>query len=122
MLLQKEVSDGTVHIKAYSDGKIKLNIGEYSDLVILKAHKLVEIDSIISFEELSTDLLDKLIDNSPEILIIGTGANHQIMDLNLIKHINDKGIAIEAMASRQACHTYEVLAHDRRKVNALIFV
>ncbi|MFT6733606.1 MAG: hypothetical protein ACJAS9_001795 [Polaribacter sp.] len=43
------------------------------------------------------------------------------MDLNLIKHINDKGIAIEAMASRQACHTYEVLTHDRRRVNALIF-
>ncbi|PCI73052.1 MAG: hypothetical protein COB38_01955 [Gammaproteobacteria bacterium] len=44
------------------------------------------------------------------------------MDSALIKYLNDKGIAIEAMASRQACHTYEVLAHDRRKVNALIFV
>ncbi len=121
MLLQKETSDGAVHIKAYSDGKIKLNIGEYTDHVILKDYKFVEIESIASFEELSTDLLDKLTDNSPEILIIGTGANHQIMDLNLIKYINDKAIAIEAMASRQACHTYEVLAHDRRRVNALIF-
>jgi len=121
MLLQKEIADGAVHIKAYSEGKIKLNIGEYSNLVILKDYKLVEIESISSFEELSTNFLDKLTDNSPEILIIGTGANHQIMDLNLIKHINNKGIAIEAMASRQACHTYEVLAHDRRRVNALIF-
>ncbi|PHS15877.1 MAG: hypothetical protein COA86_12705 [Kangiella sp.] len=121
MLLQKEIADGAVHIKAYSEGKIRLNIGEYTDLVILKEYKFVEINSIISFEELSTSLLDELTDNSPEILIIGTGFTHQIMDISLIKYLNDKGIAIEAMASRQACHTYEVLSHDRRKVNALIF-
>ncbi|MFT6734843.1 MAG: hypothetical protein ACJAS9_003045 [Polaribacter sp.] len=121
MLLQKESSEEAVHIKAYTDGKIQLNIGEYSNFVFLKEYQFVKITSNLLFDALSTDLLDQLTDNSPEILIIGTGDTHQIMDLDLIKHINDKGIAIEAMASRQACHTYEVLAHDRRRVNALIF-
>ena len=122
MLLQKEVSDGAVHIKAYTKGKITLNIGEHTNFVFLTNNQLHKIDADWSFETISNSLLDEISINQPEVIVIGTGESHKIMDSALIKYLNDKGIAIEAMASRQACHTYEVLAHDRRKVNALIFV
>ncbi len=121
MLLQKEVSDEAVHIKSYSKGKIILNIGEYSGCIFLTKNQLQKINSDLSFKTLTIEILDKISVNQPEIIVIGTGSSHKIMDLVLIKHLNDQGIALEAMASRQACHTYEVLAHDRRKVNALIF-
>lgn len=121
MLLQKEISDEAVHIKAYSKGKITLTSGEHSNWVFLTNNQLEKVTSDLSFDAITTELLDEISANQPEIIVIGTGYEHKIMDLTLIKYLNDKGIALEAMASRQACHTYEVLAHDRRRVNALIF-
>ena len=122
MLLQKENSNDSVHIKAYSKGKITLNIGEYSDFIFLKDNQLAQIEKSLTFDSIDSKVLDFIADNQPEVLVIGTGDTHKIMDISLIKHLNDKGIAVEAMASRQACHTYEVLAHDKRSVNALIFI
>ncbi|MGB0496181.1 MAG: MTH938/NDUFAF3 family protein [Kangiellaceae bacterium] len=122
MLLQKETPNDAVHIKAYTKGKIILNVGEKNTTVFLKENQLVNLTSITSFENINLALLDEISDNQPEVLIIGTGESHKIMSIDLIQYLNKKGIAVEAMASRQACHTYEVMAHDKRKVNALIFI
>ena len=121
MLLQKESSSEAVHIKAYAEGTITLNIGKYSGVIFLQDNHLVDLSNKFNFDSINVQLLDEVSENSPEILIVGTGESHKILDVDLIKYLNDKGIAVEAMASRQACHTYEVLSHDRRKVNALIF-
>jgi len=121
MLLQKEISAEKVNIKAYKPGQITLNNGQFNHPVLLINGEKVEFTGAEEFEQLSILNIQSHLDCSPEILILGSGENHKILPLELIKGINKMGIAVESMASRQACHTYQVLIHDKRRVCALIY-
>jgi len=121
MQFQKETSEASVSIKAYQPGSIKLNIGSYESPVFLVNGELHEFDGATTFEELTAEKLVSNMQEKPEILIIGTGAEHQMLSAELTKIINEMGVAVEAMASRQACHTYQVLTFEQRRVSVLIY-
>jgi len=121
MLLQKETLINKVSIKAYSPGTIKLNIGVFDQAVLLVNGEKIDFEGADRFDQLSMKSLQKYLQNKPEILIIGSGEEHKILPPQITIKINQLGIAVESMASRQACHTYQVLSHDKRAVSALIF-
>jgi uncharacterized protein len=121
MHLQKESSDTHVVIKAYSPGEVRLNIGKYTEVVFLVDGRKKDFEDANSFNQLTFEALEQHLKDKPEILIIGTGEKHQILPINIVKKINDLGIAVEAMASRQACHTYQVLMFEQRRIFALIY-
>ncbi len=121
MLLQKEDADVKVIIKAYKPGCISLNIGEFKQSILLINGEKKEFNAAENFERLSFEHLTEYLKDKPEILIIGTGEKHQMLSPAMTQKINNLGIAVEAMASRQACHTYQVLAYEQRTVHALIF-
>ncbi len=121
MLLQKEATDAKVNIKAYKAGEIKLNIGIFKQVVFLVNGDKKDFNGAESFEKLSFDDLNKHLEIKPEVFIIGTGDKHQLLSSKITQQINAMGIAVEAMASRQACHTYQVLTYEQRRVYALIY-
>jgi len=121
MLLQKEDTQAKVSIKSYQVGEIKLNIGLFNEVILLVNGDKKDFDGAKSFIDLSFEDLKEQLAEKPEILIIGTGEKHQILPISLTKQINDMGIAVEAMASRQACHTYQVLMYEQRVIYALIY-
>ena len=121
MLLQKETLVNKVSIKAYSPGTIKLNIGVFDQAVLLIDGEKIDFEGADRFDELSIESIQKYLKSKPEILIIGSGKEHKILAPEITAKINQWGIAVESMASRQACHTYQVLSHDKRAVSALIF-
>jgi uncharacterized protein len=121
MLLQKEATDTKVNIKAYKAGEIKLNIGIFNQVVFLADGDKKDFDGAQDFEQLSFDELNRHLEVKPEVFIIGTGNKHQLLSPKITQQINAMGIAIEAMASRQACHTYQVLTYEQRRVYALIY-
>ena len=121
MLLQKEILTGKVSIKAYNPGEIILNTGKHLSPILIIEGQLAEFGNIDAFDQLSMDNLATFLENKPELLIIGSGPKHKLLPSHLTQAINKLGIAVESMASRQACHTYQVLSHDKRKVFALIF-
>lgn len=121
MLLQKESSGSHVVIKAYEPGKIKLNIGISTDPVLLINGEKQDFSGADVFKELQLVDIEPFLNDKPEIIIIGTGEKHQILPIAITKAVNDLGIAIEAMASRQACHTYQVLTYEQRRVYSLIY-
>jgi len=121
MLLQKEISLEKVSIKAYKPGEITLNIGQFDHPVLLINGAKVEYTGAEEFEHLSLQDIQSHLNCSPEILILGSGETHKILPLEIAKGINEMRIAVESMASRQACHTYQVLIHDKRSVCALIY-
>ncbi len=121
MLLQKEATDTNVNIKAYQAGEIKLNIGIFNQVVFLADGDKKDFSGAQNLAQLSFEDLSKHLETKPEIFIIGTGNKHQPFSAKIIQKINAMGIAIEAMASRQACHTYQVLTFEQRRVYALIY-
>ncbi len=116
---QKENNQNPVVIKGYANGLIKLADQECTAPILL------ETDSIKPFNlnhlaELDLPALKEAISTDIEILIIGTGKDHQILSPKVIHFFNQHGIALEVMATRPACHTFQVLVHEYRKVAALL--
>lgn len=121
MLLQKESTGAKVNIKSYQAGEIKLNIGSFNEVILLTNGDKKDFSGASRFEQLNFDHLKDFLDARPEILIIGTGNKHKMLPIEITRQVNSMGIAVEAMASRQACHTYQVLTYEQRIIYALIF-
>ena len=64
------------------------------------------------------DILD--LDPSPEFLILGTGAAMAFPPRALVRALEEKGIAIEAMDSRAAARTWGILRAEERWIVAAI--
>ncbi len=121
MLFQKETSQASAVIKAYKPGLITLNIGEYDQAVLLVDGELKDYQGPQDYQQVSAEILLEHVTEQPEIMIIGTGEKHQILSPKITQTINKQGIAVESMASREACHTYQVLSFEQRRICALIF-
>jgi len=97
MLIQKEDAEGQIIIKSYQPGQIKLNVGEFKHVILLRNGAMGEFDNTVSFDQLSHEKLQDIITAKPEILIIGSGEKHQMLPLQLVQVINQRGIAVESM-------------------------
>ncbi|MDH5432432.1 MAG: Mth938-like domain-containing protein [Gammaproteobacteria bacterium] len=124
MQLQKEINPKINNIKSYQSGEINVNNQSYSTPILLNNSKIENFLQADRFNNLdSAQLLETVQEFSDEldILIIGTGDKHQLMPVSAMQAFIKAGIALEIMATRQACHTYQVLSYEQRKVVALLF-
>ena len=120
MLFQKETHLGLVNIKSYSPGEINIS-GRVFTTPILISEQTIETVPFSKFADIDLAALESVIPEGVEVFLIGTGKNHQMLKPALIQKVNQKGIAIEVMSSRNACHTFQVLMHEKRIVSALLF-
>ena len=51
-----------------------------------------------------------------EILLMGTGARHEMLDPELRKTIKARGVGVDTMDSGAACRTFNVLLGESRRV------
>ena len=121
MLLQKEQSLNQIKIQGYKDRKINVSGKYYASPVLLTAYELSLFESVDQFSDLTADNLLLKIPENIEIILVGSGDKHLFFPQKEIKKINELGIAIEVMATRQACHTFQVLTYEKREIVALLF-
>lgn len=121
MLLQKEINNGSIEINKYQDGEITVSNTVYKESILLTPQSLHLFQKAKSFSQLNIDDLIKILPSELEIVIIGCGKKQQFLTPKITQHFHNKGIAIEVMATRQACHTFKVLSYEQRKVVALLF-
>ena len=55
-----------------------------------------------------------------EILLLGTGAEHDFAPMRLMGELAREGVALEVMNTRAACRTYSVLVDESRPVAAAL--
>lgn len=67
---------------------------------------------------MSVEDCKKIMQYKPEIVIIGTGALHQLPDLSIVRYFSDYNRGVEIMNTSAACRTYNVLALEGRLVVA----
>ena len=68
--------------------------------------------------ELTLEALAPLFTYDPvtEVLLIGTGARHEMVDLGLRKALKERGLAIDTMDTGAACRTFNILLGEGRRV------
>ena len=108
-------------INGYSSTSFTINEKTYENSLLLSKEQIIEI-KLENFLEIAKFDKKILIDQNPEIFLIGTGKNHQIIS-NKIKSDLKKlfpNSSISEMNTGSACRTYNILISEGRNVLALL--
>jgi uncharacterized protein len=121
MSLTLDDNHAAYQIRAYQPGSIQVNDQVLHKSVIVAPNKLMTDWAPQSFSELTRKHLDIIIDQSPAILLLGTGSTLQFPSPAMYGDLINIGIGVEIMDTHAACRTYNALtAEDRNVIAALI--
>jgi uncharacterized protein len=78
--------------------------------------------NVKSMEEITEESLSlfRILNPNLEILVIGTGDSSQRVSPNIMKHLKQHGILVEALPSAKACATYNFLEEEGRVAAAAL--
>lgn len=86
-------------------------------------HVLVLPDSTLPWNgELALEAIMPLMTAFPlvELLLIGTGKHHQLVDVSFRKELRNKGVSNDTMDTGAACRTFNILLGEGRRAAALL--
>jgi uncharacterized protein len=106
----------------YGDGYVSINDQRYSHPVIVAPEGAVVAWGAQSFEGLTAGDFDALAAHAPELVLLGTGASLRFPKPEVIRPLVAAGVGFEAMDTKAACRTYNILMAEGRHVIAAILV
>jgi len=109
-------------INAWENRRILVNEKWYASNFIISKEKIIPNWSCMAIEEICIENLSLMADLDPEIILIGTGNDQIFINPEIPYFFNQKKIGIEIMNTPSACRTYNLLAHELRKVVAGIII
>lgn len=117
-----EHRDSNVYaVKNYAPGLVKINDLEFTESCYITQTKCESSWPCCAIESLTQELLDQLLQEKPEVIILGTGEIQTFPEPKLFAYCATQGVGLEVMANDAACRTYNVLTtEDRDVVLALI--
>ncbi len=107
-------------ISGYTPGTIRVDNTDYERMILLINSSVTECAFDGSASDLTIELLQPLIAHKPDVMILGSGENHQFPPWQLPAELNAHGIALETMTTSAACRTYNVLVAELRDVCAVL--
>lgn len=109
-------------ISSYTDGKIGIGENTYQTSLLITPAGKVMTWPVKKLDQLIEEHCKEIVAYQPEIVIIGTGATHQLPNLSIIHYFTNHHIGIEIMSTNAACRTYNVLALEDRNVLAALII
>ena len=115
-------SEGRNLFTGYGPGYVAVNDRRYEvNLVVAPDHAVTPWDAR-SFDALTAAHFAALLDLKPEIVILGTGERLRFPHPALTKALAEARVGFEAMDTRAACRTYNILMAEGRAVVAAILL
>ena len=116
MKLHLTQADGENLITAYSEQSISVNNQRFEHSLIVAPTQLISDWKTSAFKQLQESDFEKIASLNPEVVLLGTGKQHQFIHPRLIKALTEANIAVECMSTDAACRTYNILMSEGRKV------
>ena len=105
----------------YGEGFVMINGERHESNLIVMPERMLPWDAA-SFDALTPNDFQVLLELNPEILLLGTGAKQRFPHPRLTQALAHKRIGVEVMDLQAACRTYNILmAEERRVAAALLF-
>lgn len=120
MLLSRENSNVNL-IVAWRSGAIRIGENWLPGHTIVSPETIIPGWAVDTPARLRVEDLEPAITMRPEVLLLGTGARLVLPIVNLMQLLGERGIGLEIMDTPAACRTYNVLAHEHRRVVAALF-
>lgn len=117
MDLQPEIKN-THTILSYTDTQICVGEQWYDQSVIISKERIIDSWPIQTLDQLEGALLEMLLNEAPEVIIIGHERRGTIIPLSTLQTLSKNRIGIEHMSIGAACRTFNVLLNEQRRVVA----
>jgi uncharacterized protein len=117
--ISRESSAANV-IRAYEPGRIRVGERWLPGNVIVSPERLIEAWTSAEPAALAVADLEHALALNPEIVLLGTGTELLLPDVDLMALLAKRGIGLEIMGTPAACRTFNVLVHEQRRVVAAL--
>ena len=115
-------SAGVSHsFTGYGDGWVAIN-GEAQHASLLLLVEAPPMPWVRDFDALQAEDFSALLSWRPELVVFGSGLSFRLPHPRLTRALPEAGIGFEAMDTRAACRTFNVLAAEGRRVLAAILI
>ena len=120
--MQLTRDSSAVHfIRAWEPGRVRVAERWIAGNVIVGADRIIEAWTTISPHELTIEHLEPALALEPTIIVLGTGTERLLPDVELMATLAGRSVGLEIMSTPAACRTFNVLLQERRRVVAALF-
>ncbi|NDF13639.1 MAG: hypothetical protein EB060_12605 [Proteobacteria bacterium] len=110
-------------IQSYGPAGFRIAGVDYAGSVLITALSTTNV-TVTELNALSIDDFNRLwtLDPPLEVLLVGTGATHDVLDPSLRTALKAHGVGVDAMATGAAARTFNVLLSEERRVATLLLL
>lgn len=122
MKLHQQHTPNVNTIRAFEPDSITINNETFRNSLIVTADSLDINWPVQHPDQLSIETISELLTYQADIILIGTGLKHHLLDPLLSLEAIQQGTGIEIMTTEAACHTYNILLGEDRLVLAALIM
>lgn len=112
---------GTLTIHSVSAEGIRIHDRLWSEAIAVTPREIVDSWKPVPVAELTRADFATLLEHSPELVIVGSGAKGQFPPRELMFAFARLGVGLEVMDTAAAARTFNVLAGEGRRVAAVLY-
>ncbi len=112
---------GTLTVRSVGCDGIRINDAVFSSAIALTPEDVIDCWPRVPVAELTESDFSDLLQHSPELVLLGTGAAQEFPPKELVFAFARRGIGLEVMDSAAAARTFNVLAGEGRQVAAVLY-
>ena len=107
-------------IRAWEPGRVRIADRWLEGPIIVSPDRIIDRWHVREPARLELNDLQPAIQLQPEIILLGTGTDLLLPDVELMSALASLGVGLEIMSTPAACRTFNVLVHERRRVVAAL--
>jgi uncharacterized protein len=120
MEIARESAEPNV-VRAWEPGRVRVGATWVEGHVIIAADRLITEWDVASAVDIGIEALRPAIDLRPEIIIVGTGPDVLLPNVELMRSLAAESIGLETMTTPAAIRTFNVLLNEHRRVVVALF-
>jgi len=117
-----DIIAGTPLVRGYGDDYIAIADNRYKHGLSIHQGVIVSPWGPERVSQLSVEHFQHLLQQPPEVLVVGTGRLTAFPDESILALLADSHIGFECMDSRAASRTYNILVAEGRTVSAVLLL
>jgi uncharacterized protein len=120
MLLTRD-SSAVNFIRAWEPGRVRIADRWVAGNVLVGNDAIIESWTANAADRLTIADLEPALALQPTIIVLGTGVERLLPDVELMAAVAARSVGLEIMNTPAACRTFNVLLQEQRRVVAALF-
>ena len=108
-------------IRAWEPGRVRIAERWVDGNVLVGTDQIVEAWTAVEPHSLTLADLEPALALEPTIIVLGTGTERLLPDVELMAAVAARSVGLEIMSTPAACRTFNVLLAEQRRVVAALF-